>query len=116
MFQPLQGPYRRVIDIKFQYVCSTQCKPLSCQGARRKDKKGEKFTLRNISMKKCWQPISNFLDIERLRKLYNYILDINLNIELQFIYHVFRYTHMQQFPLSPGKPPHVPTLYRGLQK
>ena len=52
-FQPLQGPYLRVIDLKFRSVCSRQCITLLCQGARRRKRKKEKkrFTLRDISLK-----------------------------------------------------------------
>ena len=41
-FQPLQGPYVRVVDIRFWYVCSRRCISLFCQGVRKQNTREEK--------------------------------------------------------------------------
>ena len=38
-FQPLQGPYLRVINMKFQCVCSRQCKTYHVKVQKGKNKK-----------------------------------------------------------------------------
>ena len=57
-FQPLLGPYLRVIDMKPQWICSRWCITLLCQVARKK-----KVCLMKYICDKHWQPLFGLLGL-----------------------------------------------------